>query len=350
MSASSKVTELLRQKALSQAPGEKLPSVRALMKRYDTSLHSINLALRQLEAEGLVTTKKGSGIFINPQKGVRYIELHRPQYPSIALDVKEISLDRAVTQAGWKLLVKRQPVNGDDPDIRPHIRTCAHVVMPTIFESNPAFFNEIMAQSSPILAYGRSAGPFQLDYVTGDDHKYMSLLVKHLLSLGHRRLALLENEPPFFSIMERSEIFRNLIDLFDLPKPVIVNCQTERGANSILRAYEGLKEHLSLSKGKTRFTAIISASSAGVIGALRAFHEAGIRVPRDCSLASFGLGADNELLVPSVTEVGVADDQWGQGAVQVLQQRFANPEAAPIGLKLTPELFVRESTAPPPSR
>jgi len=319
------------------------------MNRYDTSLHSINLALRQLEAEGLVTTKKGSGIFINPQKGVRYIELHRPQYPSPALDVKEISLDQAVSQAGWKLLIKRQPVNGDDPDIRPHTRTCAHVVMPSVFESNPAFFKEITSQSSPILAYGRSAGPFQLDYVTGDDHRYMSLLVKHLLSLGHRHLALLENEPPFFSIMQRSEIFLNLTDLFDLPKPVIVPCHTERGESSVLRAYVGLKEHLSSTRGKPGFTALISASSAGIIGAMRAFHETGIRVPKDCSLASFGLEASNQLLVPSITEVGVADERWGQGAVQVLAQRFADPEAAPIGLKLTPELIARESTVPPPT-
>ncbi|WP_075080993.1 GntR family transcriptional regulator [Terrimicrobium sacchariphilum] len=348
MSASSRVTDLLRHKALSQAPGEKLPSVRALMNRYDTSLHSINQALRQLEAEGLITTKKGSGIFINPQKGVRYIELHRPQYPSPTMDVKEISLDRAVSQAGWKLVIKRQPVNGDDPDIRPHVRTCAHVVMPTIIESNPGFFKEITSQSSPILAYGRSAGPFQLDYVTGDDHRYMSLLVKHLLSLGHRHLALLENEPPFFSILQRSEIFLNLVDLFDLPKPVIIPCHTERGESSLHRAYAGLKEYLSANKGKPGFTALISASSAGVIGALRAFHESDIRVPKDCSLASFGLEASNALIVPSVTEVGVADDHWGEGAVQVLAQRFADPEAAPIGLKLTPELFVRESTAPPP--
>ncbi len=73
-------------------------------------------------------------------------------------------------------------------------------------------------------------------------------------------------------------------------------------------------------------------------------------MPKDCSLASFGLEASNALIIPSVTEVGVADDHWGEGAVQVLAQRFADPDAAPIGLKLTPELFVRESTAPPPPR
>lgn len=349
MGSAEKITSLLRHKSLSQAPGEKLPSVRALMSRYGASLHAVNIALRQLEAEGLVTTKKGSGIYINPQKGVRYIELHRPQYPSLSMDIKEISLDRAITQAGWKLLVKRHPVQGDDPEIQPNTKACAHVIMPTIFEANPSFFSQITNQPAPILAYGRVGGPFQLDYVTGDDHKYMSFLVKHLRSLGHQRLALLANEPAFFSITQRSELFLNIIDLFDLPKPVIIDCRTERGESSTIKAYAGLSEHLSSVRGRLPFTALISASAAGVVGALRAFHEAGVKVPRDCSLASFGMEPENALLVPSVTEVGVADAAWGQGAVEVLKQRFANPEAAPIGQKLSPELIVRESTASPKS-
>lgn len=346
MSAFDSITATLRQKALSQAPGEKLLSVRGLMKRYGASLYSVNAALRQLAMEGLIDVRKGSGIYISPQKGVRYIELHRPQYPSEAMDVKELSLGRAIAKVGWKMLTKRHLVHCDDPDMLPNAKTNAHVVMPTIFESNPSFFNHVLNQSAPVLAYGRVAGPFQLDYVTGDDHQYLSLLVKHLLSLGHRRLAFLANEPGFFPIIQRTEIFLNMMDLFELPEPTVIHCQTQASENSMFKAYEGLKKHLGNSCQKPKFTALISASTAGVLGALRAFHEAGLNVPRDCSLASFGIQSENSLYTPSVTEAGADDDAWGDGAVQVLKQRFEHPEAPPISLKLPPKLFVRESTAP----
>lgn len=338
----------LRQKTSIQAPGEKLPSVRVIMKRYGASLHSVNIALRQLEAEGLIDVKKGSGIYVSPRKGVRYIELHRLQYPSMALDVKEISLGRAIDREGWKLLVRRHSTEYDDPDIQLNPKASAHIIMPGLFEMNPLFFKQVTGMGVPLLVYGRLAGPFQMDYVTGDDYQYLSLLMKHLRGLGHQRLAFLANEPDTPPLQQRREIFLNIAELFELPEPVIIDCQTLPGENSMYKAYEGLKKYLvAQSGGKPPFTALISSSQVGVLGALRAFHEAGVSVPADCSLASFGLAAENALLTPAITEAGAVDDSWGSGCVTALKQRFENPESPSIGLKLPPQLFVRESTTPP---
>jgi len=348
MNQADKITEILRQKTQTQAPGEKLPSIRGLKARYGGSLHSINVALRRLESEGLLTTKKGSGIYVNPQKGVRFIELHRPQYPSVSMDTKEISLANAIAGAGWKLLVKRHPLHGNDPEIQPDSKACAHVVMSAIFETGNSFYAQLAQQSAPILVYGQSGGPLHLDYVAGDEHRYMSLLVKHLRDLGHRRVALLANEPPMHARDLRAEIFLDIANLFDLSKPVVIDCGTARGESSFLQAYKGLKDHLAGSQGRLEFTALITSSAKGIVGALRALHEAGIKVPDACSLASIGRERENAFLVPSITEVGVDEESWGQEAVKVLKQRFENPQGPPIGAKLTPKLEIRESTVPPP--
>lgn len=347
MRAAESLTSTLRQKSSAQAPGEKLPSVRAIMKRYGASLHSVNIALRQLETEGLIDVRKGSGIYVSPRKGVRYIELHRLQYPSMAADAKEISLGRAITKEGWKMLVKRHPTEYDDPDIQPNPKACAHIVMPGLFEINPLFFKQITSMAAPVLVYGRMAGPFQMDYVTGDDYQYLSLLIKHLRGLGHQRMAFLANEPASPPLMQRSEIFLNIAELFELPEPIIIDCKTRLGESSMYKAYEGLKNYLGEHGNKPPVTAVISSSQAGVLGALRACHETGVSVPRDCSVVSFGLAAENALMTPSVTEAGAAEESWGEGCISVLKQRFENPQGPSIGLKLPPQLFVRESTAPP---
>jgi DNA-binding transcriptional regulator YhcF (GntR family) len=349
MKAADKITQILRQKVVTQAPGEKLPSIRSLMSRYRSSLHSVNIALERLEADGLLTRKKGSGIYVSPQKGIRFIELHRHHYPSANMDAKEISLATAIAEAGWKMVSRRHPVHGDDPDIQPNPKTSAHVVMSPIFETNPSFFRQITDQSTPILLYGQSVGPLNLDYVTGDDYRYMSLLVKHLHALGHRQIALLANEPGMHFHDETPDVIHTICGLLDMPKPVIIDCNPVRGESSLVHAYHGLKHHLQSVKRRPIFTALITASAKGVIGSLRALHEAGIDVPRACSLASFGMSVENAFLAPSVTEVGVTEAAWGAGAVAVLKQRFENPQDPPIGMKLTPEIVTRESTVSPPA-
>ena len=46
-------------------PGEPLPPTRALMATYGVSSKAtLDLALRDLEAEGLITRKRGSGIYV----------------------------------------------------------------------------------------------------------------------------------------------------------------------------------------------------------------------------------------------------------------------------------------------
>ena len=348
MNQADRITEILRLKTQSQAPGGKLPSIRGLMARHGGSLHSINVALRRLESEGLLTTKKGSGIYVSLQKGVRFIELHRPQYPSAVLDIKEISLANAIAQAGWKLLVTRHPLYGDDPDFQPNSKACAHVVMSAIFQASNSFYSQIAHQTAPILVYGQSGGPLHLDYVTGDEHQYMSLLVKHLRDLGHHRIAFLSNEHPTHVRDLRAEIFLDIANLFDLAQPVVIDCGAEPGKSSLLQAYKGLKDHLAATQGRLKFTALITSSAKGIIGALRALHEAGFKVPDDCSLASIGRDRENAFLVPSITEVGVDEESWGQEAVKILKHRFENPKGPPSGAKLPPKLSARESTAAPP--
>lgn len=345
MRAVDTISDALREKISHQAPGDKLPSVRSLMRRYGTSLHSINLALRKLEAEGLVEVKKGSGIYISARRGVRYIELHRPQYPSLAMDIKEASIEKAVAKEGWKLLVKAHPLTGDTLDEQLNPKACAHVIMTSVFESNPNFYTQLTAQPAPGVALGRVGDIFMMDSVMGDDHNYMSLLVKHLRELGHTRLAFLSNEPVAFTPMQRSEIFTSIAELFDLPNPIVIECDTKRGESSFFKAYEGMRRYLEKVDHKPSFTAMITETPSGIISSLRALHESGLVVPRDCSLASFAIEPENSLLIPSITEAGVSEDSWGIGVVEVLKRRFATPDAPPTCLKLKPTLIARESTA-----
>lgn len=351
MRSSEKLLNALREAILTKAPNDKLPSVRVLMKRYGVSLYALNLALRQLATEELVDIRHGSGIYVRGKQGGRYIEFHRPLYPSSSMDIKELSLGRAVRRQGWGLLVRHHGNNGGEREQLLNPIASAHVVIPNLCSSVEHLLDQIRQQSVPIvLAFGSNGGHVQFDHLMGNDHLYFSLLIKHFMQLGHRRIALLQNEPPQVrdsSRSYRSELYTDIMSLLEMPSSII-DCGTQRGENSMAKAYEGLARHLAgCPRRKPEFTALLVGSAAGVPGALRALHEAGLAVPKDCSVASLGMELENSFRLPSVTEVGVADDAWGEGVVDILQRRFAEPSGPLMTIKLDPTLYVRESSAPP---
>jgi DNA-binding GntR family transcriptional regulator len=49
--------------------GEQLPSLADLMRQYDVSITVVRMALRELRAEGLVTTHQGKGSFVRSAEG-----------------------------------------------------------------------------------------------------------------------------------------------------------------------------------------------------------------------------------------------------------------------------------------
>lgn len=348
MRPSEKLTETLRAAVRAKAPNDKLPSVRALMKRYGVSLYSVNLALRRLADEELLDIRHGSGIYVRPKSGGRYIEFHRPQYPSLSLDIKEMSLERAVRKEGWRLMVTHHSVSTDDQAQMLNPIASAHVIIPELCEPGSPLHEQVGQQTAPVLlAFGQNYGHVRFDHIMGNDHQYLSLLIKHFLQLGHTRIALLQNEPRQVTRSSRSELYSDIMGVLDL-QPIIIDCGTRRGESSMQKAHEGLARHLAARPaGDPGFTALIAGSVAGVTGMLRALHEARTSVPQDCSVGSLGMELENSFRIPSVTEAGVSDDMWGEGTVSILKQRFENLSGPPITLKLEPTLAVRESSAPP---
>src|SRR5690349_12356492 len=73
-SSSSTLAQLLRADLGRRDPGERLPSVRALMRRHQVSPVTIRQAVAQLASEGLVEARPGHGTFV----------AHRPAPPGDA--------------------------------------------------------------------------------------------------------------------------------------------------------------------------------------------------------------------------------------------------------------------------
>lgn len=340
------IRESLRARIASMATGSRLPSVRTLMKKYQASLQTINSALQHLEEENLIVSRRGSGIYVSDTREVRFIVYHRSLHPSRNGDAKEVSLTRAVQAAGWHLSVRRHDIFHEAQEIQQEPQACAHVVNSDLVSIHVPFFNQILQQKVPIILMGREAGIFNVDYVTGNDRQILISLIKHMKELGHRRFGFLVNEPVYFEVVQRKEILVEILEMFDLPPAVFIECETPAGESSLVHAYSTFGQFLKTHQRKLPFTALISASPSGGPAIVRAFHEAHFDIPRDCSVATFGSEPENAFCIPSLTECGLDIVQWGEWSVQLLKKRFDGDKSPPLGMKLPVQLFIRESTGP----
>jgi len=163
----------------------------------------------------------------------------------------------------------------------------------------------------------------------------------HLLELGHTRIALLQEPPSAEAEHSRTQGWLDALAERGL-KPVV----TAHGDWSARSGYAAACELLASGR---EFTGLLIANDQMAVGALRAFWERGLNVPRDVSVVGFDDTAESAMLIPPLTTIRQDFPQLGQRAFHHLLQLLGGHD--PPRLTVTaPELIVRSSTAPPGSQ
>ena len=93
-------------------------------------------------------------------------------------------------------------------------------------------------------------------------------------------------------------------------------------------------------------TAIFAANDEMALGVMRAMFEAGREVPRDVSLIGFDDVPFARYLTPPLTTVRQDFEEIGERSVQLLLDAIGGVDDARVRAAITPELVVRDSSAP----
>jgi LacI family transcriptional regulator, galactose operon repressor len=176
------------------------------------------------------------------------------------------------------------------------------------------------------------------------DHKRAAeLALHHLHQLGHRHIAFMRGQP--FS-SDSDDRWRGIVEVMrelGLPIRPELTVQLERDLTSPELGYPVVRELL---QRKARFTAILSFNDIAAIGAIRALRDARLRVPEDVSVVGFDDINAAAYYNPSLTTIRQPLRQMGASAARILLQRIQRAKDVVEELAVTPELIVRESTAP----
>ncbi len=198
----------------------------------------------------------------------------------------------------------------------------------------------------PIVAIGNLEGVNYKWLVNHDDLYGIAQITKYLIESGHKKIAYLGNSRAKRTTQGRMNSFIHEMNAANLsiPDEYIFHCPNGRPEGGEI----GAKHCINLVDPPT---AILCFNDMMAIGVLKALREAGIQVPRDCSVVGFDDIPIAAYTYPSLTTLKQPKYQLGYEAAQmmykVLQSQSDISSAHGQTLMLRGELIVRETTAPP---
>lgn len=195
----------------------------------------------------------------------------------------------------------------------------------------------VLANYAPEIAPTASG----LNSIGFDGRHGIQMAVRHLVSLGHRRIAHLRGTQGWIDTVHREEGFRTGMAEVGLPieERWIRNCDFSRGFESGVDATNQI-----LSQDVQGPTALICDSDEIAAGAIAAARRWGKLIPQDISVVGFDATAWGALLSPPLTSVWHSGDEMGEQLGQLVMSLFDNPDQPSKRLVLETRLIVREST------
>jgi DNA-binding LacI/PurR family transcriptional regulator len=184
-----------------------------------------------------------------------------------------------------------------------------------------------------------------------DNKKATFAALEHLVKLGHREIAFFKGHRGSSDTEYRwNGVLRAAKALAITVRPELtVQLQKEARYPGPSVPEEGYESGTRLLNAGHHFTALFSFNDISAIGAVRAFRDAGLRVPEDVSVVGFDDIQAAAYLTPRLTTVRQPLRQMGEMAAKQLLMRISNGEGkVPQLISLAPELVVRESTGPVP--
>jgi len=207
-------------------------------------------------------------------------------------------------------------------------------------EPTAPIYEELQRRGTPVVLLGHRA-PFcqQFINVETDDASASYAAAKHLLELGHRRIAFFTGPPAAPSSQLRFEGYRRALR----------EHQIEEDDRLVFHAgatiEEGTKAALQMLEEAPQVTAIQAVNDLVAIGAANVLLAQRIRIPQDISLVGFGNVLTTEHFRVPLTTVRQPKLRLGTAAVDLMRKILRGDKAEPV--RLGAELAIRDSTGPP---
>ncbi len=229
-------------------------------------------------------------------------------------------------------------VNADASSIRPFVESLVsqRVEAIVLVVADVAVLAAVRGLDAGVPVIAVAAGPRRGPLTTSlDQYRGARSAVRHLIELGHRRIAHLAGPQAHPDSIERLRGWRD-----ELAEAELVAQEPGRGdwsAESGFRFGEQLRDA----------TAVFAANDQMALGLIAALHGRGLTVPGDVSVVGFDAAPDTAYYFPPLTTVSQDFAALGALTMERVLISIEEPDNLVESTPIPTKLIVRESTAPP---
>jgi LacI family transcriptional regulator len=224
------------------------------------------------------------------------------------------------------------------------------ILVANSLQTDPSVLQALHIPQVPVVVIGRELEGLEFaSTVIVNNQRGGYLALEHLYNLGHRNIAFIRGPKTIADSGLRWE------GILKFAKEVALKVQRD----SILdlsqvptTSAEGLEAVKSLVRtGGRRFTAVLAFDDMTALGIIRGLSEAGLEVPRDCSVIGFDDIDAAGYYNPPLTTIRQPMLRMGEEAASALldcvNSGHKRKKVQVVHMVLEPELVVRKSTQPP---
>lgn len=193
----------------------------------------------------------------------------------------------------------------------------------------------------PLVSVARRPDNERISSVVHDEEEGIRNLLDHLISLGHRKIAMIAGPQAISTGFGRFRAFERHLGKAGLnaavPGALFADAFTE---------IEGQRCAQELLATKKAFTAVVCANDRLAIGAISAFRQHGLSCPEDVSVTGFNDMPFANQVQPPLTTVRLQHYEAGIRAANLIVGMIENDgsKIPPVHVVLPVEMIVRDST------
>lgn len=191
---------------------------------------------------------------------------------------------------------------------------------------------------TPFVLIDRTVSGVECDVVHGDSVGGARRLVEHLISLGHRRIAIIAETLSVSTARDRRRGYAEALTTAGIALEPELLLET---TVDLAGGYRAMQTLLGLAR---RPTAVFATNNLTAVGAIKAIREHGLVVPDDIALVAFDDIEHVAILWPFLTVMPQAPDTFGAIAAQLLMERINGRASEQRRVVILPsDIIVRES-------
>src|SRR5690606_29222550 len=194
-----------------------------------------------------------------------------------------------------------------------------------------------LAENYAIIQCSEYGGGIGIPYVTIDSEEASYHAVKHLIQIGHRKIALMNSDEKFLYARERRMGYERALQERGIPLDGEYIFYTQE--LGFEQGQQTMKKILQL---QDRPTAVFAVSDLLAIGALKEINAAGLHVPGDMAVVGFDKIDFSNMTNPALTTVAQPMYKMGTVAARMLIEKIQGKTVDSV--VLGHELVIREST------